>query len=175
MYLLRQLMEIADKAKPGTYAGVHFDDDTVSKLVEYTIDAKIDNALTHEDFHTTLLYSRKHCSGYKAAGTYDKPMIATNLKLDIWHPKKESGEDNTDINILVIKFKCPELSKRHNELMKEYEAEYDFDEYIPHVTLSYNAGKIDLNSLPDISKYLDKLIIESEYGEDLKSKWSEDK
>ena len=175
MYLLRQLMEIADKVKPGTYAAVRFDDDTVSKLVEYTVDAKIDNALTHEDFHTTLLYSRKHCSGYKAAGTYDKPMTGSNLKLEIWHPKKENGSDDTDVNILVIKFKSPELKKRHNDLMKEYEAEYDFDEYIPHVTLSYNAGPIDLKTLPDISKYLDKLVIESEYSEELKSNWSDDK
>lgn len=53
--------------------------------------------------------------------------------------------------------------------MKEHEAEYDWPEYKPHVTLSYNAGdykpeKAHVDNFGDID------IIE-EYDQPLKTEW----
>jgi patatin-like phospholipase/acyl hydrolase len=46
----------------------------------------------------------------------------------------------------VLELDSPYLHGRFAEAMA-LGATYDFDEYIPHITLSYNAGDIDIEAL----------------------------
>lgn len=74
--------------------------------------------------------------------------------------------------MLVLLIECEELHNRHEFLMKEHDASYDYPTYKPHITLSYDAGEVDLDKLTDLTSLKD-LEITTEYGEDLKQNWSD--
>lgn len=159
-----KIIEIMEKdEKPGTYAAVTFDKDTVDALKQYIQDNDIPNPVTDSSLHTTLLYSRKHLPDYKAEGEYDHAMTGKAATIEIW--KSQPDENGDTSNVLVIAYKCDELKKRHKKLMDEHEATYDFDEYKPHVTLSYDAGDLEVKDLPKFGKLL-KIV--SEYQNELK-------
>lgn len=49
---------------------------------------------------------------------------------------------------LVIKLESEYLTNRHKELMKNYPSlTYDYPEYIPHITLSYDIGDFDISEI----------------------------
>jgi len=157
---------IVEKKEPdGTYAGVHFSKETVQAVKDYCNQNKIPNPVRSSKVHTTLLYSRKYLPDYKAAGKYDKPMIGKPTEFDIWPSK---GDDPK--NCLVLEYDCAELVKRHEKLMKEFEATYDFDEYKTHITFSYDVGDIKVKDLP---KFEGKIEIVEEYQQDLDLNWAD--
>lgn len=157
------------KDKKGTYAGVRFSTATVNNIQKYIENNKIPNPVGSTKMHTTLLYSRKHCPDYEPAGDLDPPMIGKPTKFAIWPSQPdENGNPN---NCLVLEYKCPDLVKRHKELMKEHDAEYDWDEYKTHVTFSYNVKDLDIKDLPTFE---DDLEIANEYGEDLNLDWAKE-
>ncbi len=160
-------MKIKDiKKKPdGTYAGMKFDKPTTDALTEYTKKHKIPNPIKPSKMHTTLLYSRKHLPKYKAAGKLDKPLMATFDKFEIF----ESNEDGDQTNCLVMRFKCDKLVDRHHELMDQHNAIFDYDEYKPHLTMSYDVGPMNPAHLPDFDG--DISIVE-EYGTNLDLSWA---
>jgi len=45
---------------------------------------------------------------------------------------------------VVLKFHSAGLHRRFDELIGKYECTHDFDEYVPHVTLTYTPGDVDL-------------------------------
>ena len=75
----------------------------------------------------------------------------------------------------MLKLDSSDLRERHEFLMKEHKATYDFPEYIPHITLSYDIGDFDINTL-DIEDLddIDFQVIE-EYKEDLNLDWKNTK
>ena len=153
---LQDITESKKNEQPGTYAAVTFDKDTVAALEKFNKDNKIANP--NKDWHTTLLYSRKHLPNYKPEKKYQRPYRGEPTKFEIWPSQNEKK------NVLVLTFSCPQLYQRHHKLMLEHGATYDFDQYKPHVTLSYDAGDLDLSTLPKFTK---KLVIIGEYSEDL--------
>lgn len=156
----------------GTYAGVKFSDDTSKLIKQYLDDNKIPNAISPNKLHTTLLYSRKHLPDYKAIGTYPKPLIGTPGNFDVW---KSNNEDGSSTNCLVVEFDCPELSKRHDELMDEHKATYDFPDYKTHITLSYDIGDMDIKDLPSFIDTVPTIKICKEYQEQLDLDWAKNK
>ena len=121
---------------------------------------------------TRLLYSRKYCPDYKPAGKLDKPLIGTGSGFEVWD--SQADDDGHVAKCLVMCYDCPDLIKRHKELMKEHGASYDFDEYKPHITFSYDindGADIDKDELP---KFATTIEIVEEYGEDLNLDWAKD-
>lgn len=158
---------LTEAEQKGTYAAVRFDAETVQKLTDYIKDNEIPNGVLPAKMHCTLLYSRTHCPDYEPQGEINPPYQAKPVALEIW---PSQGDDPK--NCLVLKFECEDLVKRHKQLMQDHDATYDFPEYKTHVTLSYDAGDLDLDDLPDIVDAIGKLTIVSEYGEDLDLDWS---
>lgn len=158
------------KEKKGTYAGTYFDNDTVTAVKKYIDDNNIPKPVSADKLHTTLLYSRKYLPDYEPAGEYDEPLEGKPLELVVW---KTQGDENTEpANCLVLKYDCPELVARHKQLMKDHGATFDYDEYTPHITLSYDIGDMDINDLPDVKKAIPRIGVAKEYGEDLKLDWA---
>ena len=155
-----------DETKPGTYAGLRFSQDDEDAIIELVKKMGIPNPIKKEEIHLTLLYSRKHVSDYEPAEM-----------TDMWaYPKQftefKSRKDGT--RILVLEVDSEDATKRHNELMAKHDATYDFPEYKPHITLSY-----DLEDFMDLDKIKEKYTellpkefhISSEYMENLNSDW----
>lgn len=155
------LSDLHEKAsRKGTYAAVRFSDDTLAYLEQLQHKLKVPNPHPKTKFHTTLLYSRKHLPNYEGAGKLNpSPLSDTNAKLEIWPSHKEG------LFVLVLQYKCDWLEDRHSFLMDEHKAEYDFPEYIPHITLSYDIGDWKPDSFKiELSQPLELV---QEYHEDL--------
>ena len=148
----------------GSYVGVKFDDESLDALVEFTKANKIPKPLSRNDFHSTVVYSRKHLPDFTVTGDIDTPWQATPKGFDIWESKPNAYKDEHTF-CLVMEIECPDMVKRHELARSEHGATYDFDEYKPHITLSYNVGE-------DFSKdglkwEGDPLQVTNEYIEDL--------
>lgn len=155
--------------KKGTYAGVKFSTASINNIQKYIENNNIPNAVPKNKLHTTLLYSRKHLPNYEPAGKLEPILTAKPSKFAIWPSQPdENGEPN---NCLVLEYDCSDLTKRHKDLMKEHDGEYDWDDYKTHVTFSYNVKDLDVKDLPPFE---DELEITEEYGEDLNLDWAKD-
>lgn len=162
---LQDLQE--SESKKGTYAGVKYCTESKQAIEDYCNTNNIKNCLAKDKIHSTLLYSTKFLPNYVAPGDLDTPIKATASSFDIWATQPD--ENGAVKNCLVLKLTCPELVKRHKLLMDEHKAKYDFDDYVPHVTFSYDVGDIKIKDLPKFTKPLN---IISEYQEDLKMDWA---
>ncbi|KKL86355.1 hypothetical protein LCGC14_1945580 [marine sediment metagenome] len=149
--------------KKGSYAGVHFDDDTIKRIKAFTKENKIPQRVQSRKLHSTVVFSKKYLPNYKAQGGLKTPIVGKPKKFSVWdtQPNKEGKTTNS----LVLQYDSPELIARHNELKKEHGATHDFDEFKPHVTLSYDIGDLDISKLDP--KSIGDINIVSEFGGDL--------
>lgn len=157
------------KKPSGTYACYHFAPKSLKALREWAKKNEIPNRVPHEKMHCTLLFSKKHCPDYEPKGELDPPIEVKPKHLTVFDSRDRGKK------VLVVELDAPEFTKRHKELMKEHGATYDFPEYKPHVTLSYDMGDLDIDTLPDISKDIPTLEAIEEFGEDLVEDWNEKK
>jgi hypothetical protein len=155
------------KEEKGTYAGVHFDKTTLNAIKKFIEDNDIPKPVPANKLHTTLLYSRKYLPEYKPAGKLEEPMIGKPSGFEKW-PSQPDDEGNVAM-CLVLRYDCPELVDRHKSLMEEHDATYDFDEYKPHITLSYDVGDLQCKNIPTFDG---EIKIVEEYGEDLDLDWA---
>lgn len=156
---LEELNE-AMKGGKGTYVAVRFSKDTQDNLSKFIKDHDIPNPTPKDEYHATVIYSKKRCEGFEPHGELDDPWIGTPEKLEIF--KTQDGK-----NALVLRFKSKELTERHHYIMDEYDATYDFPEYKIHATISYDAGDFDPKTIKDIKKVIEPLEIVEEYMKDL--------
>lgn len=165
-HVQQKLMEQKNK---GTYAGVHFDKNTTDRIKAFIEANNIPNAAPSDKLHTTVLYSRKYLPNYEPAG--DVNMTGKPLKFEKW--LTQADDKGYRASALVLTYVCPELVNRHKELMKEHDATFDYDEFKPHITLSYDIGReFDTKKLDP--KDIGDLNIINEYGEDLNLDWAKD-
>ena len=156
---MMKLNEIAKKAD-GTYVGTNIDKESKDRIKRLVLELGVQNGIRSDKMHVTLIYSRKYVPTLKAE-TSPYPMKAIGSSLEIF-PTQD------DKNALVMKLKCDELIDRHNQLMSEYQTTYDYDEYIPHITLSYDCGDFDPTSY---TGEFPLVTITDEYVEDLVLYW----
>ena len=170
MKLDQVLFEEDKEEGNGTYAGVRFDEDTVGRIKTFIEENEIPNAIPDDKIHTTLLYSRKPCPNYKATGDLNPALTGTPTEFDVW--ESQPDDDGNKSNCLVLQFECDDLVDRHKSLMDEHGGTFDFDEYKPHTTFSYDIGDLDIENLDPSG--LGDLKIVSEYQEELNTNWAKD-
>lgn len=154
-----------DTRKGGTYAGYRFNKDDIKELRTWAKNKKIPNRVPQEKFHCTLLYSRKPCPDYEPLGELEEPIVAKVDSPEIWDTQDEK-------RALVVRLNAPNMVKRHKKLMKDHDATYDFDEYKPHLTLSYDVGKdFTVDDLKDLKDHIGEIRAVEEYGEQLVDEW----
>ncbi len=167
---LRDLLN-EKRTKPiekGTFIGVRVSTSSTHKVMDVIEDIDVPNPLGTKDMHLTVIYSKTHINDLKPRGKLDEPFTITPKEFHIF-PSQE-GKTNS----LVIKMTAPELKARHKEIMDNHpEATYDFDEYIPHLTISYDCGDFDPKA-HDVTKLLGPLEVDEEYHEELNLNWAED-
>lgn len=121
----------------------------------------IPNQIPFDKIHSTIIYSKKYDKLETAEYKVMKP-VALAKSFEVW--KTQNGK-----SALVVLLDAPDLSIRHKWLMKNHDLTYDYDEYKPHITLSYDVpDDFDVpKTMPEIS-----LIVDHEYQEDLIDDWS---
>ncbi|PPD55307.1 MAG: hypothetical protein CTY12_01490 [Methylotenera sp.] len=153
----------------GIHAGVRFSEDTHNALACYVYNNGVPNPIPITEFHSTLLFSRKYLPDFTPYCKSIPPYHGTPVGFDIW---KTCSDDGPVTNCLILKYDCPQLIERHQRLMKQHDASFDHDEFIPHITLSYNIGDFDMSTLSDITVDIPILVITTEYGQELNLNWA---
>lgn len=158
------IIENKKENEKGIYVAVKYNQSANDDLMDFIKKYNIPSVLKPEDFHTTLIYSRKYAEINELDDNLgDNEIVAYPKGLEVFETfdKKRA---------LVIKLDCNYLEDRHKYLMGKYELTYDYPEYIPHITLSYDIGEMILPKNVEFPKFF---RISSEYQEelDLKKKY----
>lgn len=123
--------------KNGIYIAVKYSNNTEKALLD--IQDKYDLPNVNTDFHTTLIYSK--VGGIPIPEDYDSSehtnLVETDVYSEIWNTK--------DGRTLVLLFPHTYLEEKHKMLMDKYGYNFDYDEYKPHITLSYDIGDLDIS------------------------------
>ena len=152
-----RLAELKHPQKRPTYLGVKFSDDSLSRLASLLEGVPNRNPL--DKLHITVTYSRAPISIESLGDIGEIPVKPLNYRF---------FNTRTGMQCLVLEVESEWLTTRHLETINDYGASYDFPEYKPHVTLSYDCGyDFDISKLPDVST-LGELSIVHEYYEDLR-------
>ena len=152
------LKESQPENERGVYVAVKYNQSTCDDLLEFIKEYKIPSSLKAEDFHTTLIYSKK----WDDITDLNDDMEDSEI---VAYPKELHVFETFDKKrALVILLDCPYLEERHKYLMKKYDLTYDYPEYLPHITVSYDIGDMEI---PKDVKFPKFFRLQSEYQEDL--------
>lgn len=112
----------------GIYVAAKFS--RADELWLYNLQKKLNlkNPLPAKDFHCTLVHSTKYDDIVVAP---DRLFVARPAGIEVWKTRAEK-------NAIVLKLDSTMLVERHKHLMRNYDITYDYSEYKPHVTLSYD-------------------------------------
>lgn len=150
----------------GTYIGINLTEKTKSDITKFCYDQNI--LIKVNDFdqslHSTIVYS------------YDKTEITLDNILNFINKDKKISKDcgniigfellwnqtTQDYSCLGAKLESNYLMYLNEKLQKEFNIKHLFDEYIPHITFSYNfKGKIKNLPLPKFNiDFLDLYVKE---------------
>lgn len=157
------LSELTEDKADGTYVGLRFSKESMEALSK--IADKLPNSTSKGEMHVTLIYSKKPISFSKddCKGKLDPPIEIKPKKFSIF--ETEGGQ-----KVLVLELDCDEILKRHQFIMDKFGATYDYPEYKPHVSLSYDIGDFDIKKLGDV-KDIPNLYANKEYTDDINPNW----
>ena len=127
---LQNLYETND----GTFVGVHLTSDTTARLCGWMDQNLIKNPQTADKIHTTLVLD-KETQFLHDPLTYEPsiPIDPDTYNIELFGPEND---------ILVLSFDSPFLQKRHLQLREKYGLAWDWPDYTPHITLTYDAQEI---------------------------------
>lgn len=141
------LSEAEKKEKTGTYASLKLKESSKKRLMKWLNDHKVKNIVDEEDFHCTVVYSRKAIPEL-ADKKVKLPVSAT---IAGW---KILGKD-----CLVLLINSAKIEKLHEDAM-EMGATHDYDEYIPHVTVATEYDKDLPEEIPPFKLFFDDCVVE---------------
>jgi hypothetical protein len=122
--------------------------------------AGIPNLVPPEEMHVTQVYSRQPVSGLNVMGN----SVTVDGGARSLAPLGDKGA-------VVLHFASDELAARHQEAMAAG-ASHDWPKYLTHVTLSYDAGGIDLGAIAPPSF---PLVFGPEIHAPINEDWAEEK
>lgn len=132
-----------ERRKDGTYVSCDYDLLTAEKLATWCVENLIPQPLSADKYHSTLLYSRKPVP--TAQEIVDK--VDKEIELQPVGFKMFDSKEDPSFKALVIELKAPQLIALHEKLIAAG-GTHDYDDYTPHVTVSYNAPRdLDVSML----------------------------
>jgi hypothetical protein len=106
-------------------------------IVAWAKSQGFEKTLIPDDIHVTVCFSKEPVDWSETGDSFD-------------HLQSEGSEGRSieqfNGGAVVLRFELKELSDRWQEL-RDQGASWDFDEYHPHVTLTYDAGDLDLSKI----------------------------
>lgn len=113
-----------------------------------------------DDLHVTITYSRSPVDWMKMGESWSNEKSG-NIEIKPGGPRlvERLGNDGA----VVLMFGSSYLSWR-NLWMREEGASWDYEDYQPHVTISYNAGELDLSK---VEPYTGKIVLGPEIFEEI--------
>lgn len=152
---IKNFAEYLAEQQQGVYASAILTDESKQQLYDFVDkNLNLDKKTAKEDYHTTVVYSRKPF-GVKFGDVPLTPLAVLTTKATGY----ELFNTQDGGKCLVLKLDSPFLTSLHNAYIGAG-ASYDYDEYKPHITLCYNfTGELGALPLPDFDIQYDKLEI----------------
>ena len=119
----------------GTYAKLVPDLSSIKQLYAFAKSCKFPQLVGQKNYHCTLIYSKNPCP-HIAEVKVAMPILAKPTYLEEVQP-----------GVVILNLNCPKACELFNLFHKDYNATHDFECYKPHITLSYDSGKIDIRSI----------------------------
>lgn len=153
----REYLQEAEKQihNKGTYASLKLNEKSKKILYNWLIKNGFENLAAQESYHCTVLYSRKTVPEV-SKWEVEFPLTARPIR---WRIFPTNNDITKDGHCLVLEIKNPIINKLHYKA-EELGATYDYDEYIPHVTVctSYDKDEVP-NILPKIKLAFDEFEV----------------
>lgn len=137
----------------GTYVSAELDPKNQEAIFNWAKDNGIPNLADPKQYHATIAYSRVGIPDVKKK-EFDLPIAANIIG---WHifPTQTGGK------CLVADLKSDVLTSHFKDIMDNYGASYDYPEYKPHLTISYDYDKDEPpKTFPKIKIMFNKIRIE---------------
>lgn len=110
------------------------------------------------EMHVTVAYSRSPVNWFEMASDF---VLGDRLNLDPGGPRVVDRLGNE--GAVVLHFASQDLAWR-NRQMRDGGASWDYPQYLPHITLTYQAGDVDLAA---IQPYIGRIVLGPEMFEDI--------
>lgn len=123
------------------------------------------STLAADDLHVTVLFSRRPVDWMKMGDMWSGDSKG-NVMVSPGGPRLV--EPLGDKGAVVLLFSSTDLQWRHRSMI-EAGASHDYDEYQPHVTITYEGKGLDLSK---VEPYRGKLVFGPEIFEELNTDWS---
>jgi 2'-5' RNA ligase len=144
-----QFIQEQTSYKNGVYIALNVESKSVQQLTKWYNESvkPVTDKPINKDLHCTLIYSKKPHNG--------------DIKLS---DSKTYGVNAVSFDqfgsYLVLKLNGVQLKRLHNQLMKQYDFVFDYDEYTPHITLCEFLGDISGLKAPEFTIELKEVVIE---------------
>lgn len=115
------------------------------------------------DLHVTVLYSRTPVDWFAMGSAWGNLDGDGRLRVVPGGPR--TVEALGDEGGVVLRFASSDLEWRHREMV-EKGASHDYDEFVPHVTITYDLGGVDLDK---VEPYQGELIFGPELFEEIEA------
>ncbi|QHJ78966.1 MAG: hypothetical protein [Caudoviricetes sp.] len=145
----------------GTYVAVTFSKESLDMFERLQRKLNLEKKTPTDKMHSTILFSRKKI---------DFPVLSDVYETASKKVQYQVFETQTGKRALVLLLDSEYLTHRHN-LGMSLGATYDYPEYHPHVTLSYDIGDMEVSTKP--FNLATEPVIVAEYMEDLDLTWSD--
>lgn len=130
------------------FAAVKFSDSTVSKIFDFCENHNIPNRLERDEFHSSLSCSKRVVENFKRYENLSEEGYP--LEFDIFISRKNAFKP-LDTYCLVLKYQSDYMTDRFHQILR-MGGTHDYDNYIPHITLSYDVGaNFKIENLPNAS------------------------
>lgn len=113
-----------------------------------------------EEMHVTIVYSRDPVDWMKVGSSWD-----STIEVPMGGPRLMEQFDG---GAKVLLFYCQEVQWRHEWATEIAEASWDYDEYQPHITISYSE---DNPSVEDVEPYQGEIVLGPEIFEEITPAW----
>jgi hypothetical protein len=121
------------------------------------------------DMHVTILYSKQPVDWIKMGVDEYRPEPDGGVIVKPGGPRVMERFGKA----VVLAFSCSDLQYRHSSMMyrgRDDGISWDYEDYTPHVTISYNAGALDIEN---IKPYTGEIVLGPEIFEEIKGSFNE--
>lgn len=138
-------------------------------LVKWAEDQGFTKCLDPKDMHVTVAFSKKKIDWAVMTDSFDHIQSTINRK----HPEKTKREvKQFDGGAIVLTFENGDLHHRWEEFKEDFGASWDYPDYHPHVTITYD-GLPDGMKIEDIKPFEGKLEFGPEIMKEVDLKWKD--
>ena len=131
-----RLAQLFEDTTPGTFVGLRLTHESNAQFTDWLAQTGVVDPNPPDLHHVTLILGK------------DKKLDHTPIRytpvIQADPSTYEIAHYGPDEDIPVLKFKSDILYKRHMKLRAKYDVEWDFDDYTPHLTLSYEPQRVDV-------------------------------